>query len=37
MEKSGRLKASGDRALIERYITLFPLPPKAGGGESGKG
>lgn len=37
MEKSGKLKVTGDRALIERYVTLFPLPPRAGGGDSGKG
>jgi DNA-binding HxlR family transcriptional regulator len=28
MEKSGKLKVSGDRALLERVIKLFPLPPK---------
>jgi DNA-binding HxlR family transcriptional regulator len=29
MEKAGKLKVSGDRALLERILTLFPLPPKA--------
>ena len=29
LEKAGNLKVSGDRALLERIITLFPLPPKA--------
>lgn len=30
LEASGALKASGDRALLARFFTLFPLPPKAG-------
>jgi ubiquinone biosynthesis protein UbiJ len=29
-EKSGELHIEGDRALAERFVTLFPLPPKAG-------
>jgi DNA-binding HxlR family transcriptional regulator len=29
LEKAGALKIRGDRALFERYIQLFPLPPKA--------
>jgi len=29
-EKSGALKIEGDRALAERFVTLFPLPPKVG-------
>ena len=29
LEKAGALKSAGDRALCERYIGLFPLPPKA--------
>ena len=29
LEKAGRLKVTGDRALLERVMTLFPLPPKA--------
>jgi DNA-binding HxlR family transcriptional regulator len=29
MEKSGALKVTGDRALLDRVMTLFPLPPKA--------
>jgi alkyl sulfatase BDS1-like metallo-beta-lactamase superfamily hydrolase len=29
LEKAGALKVTGDRALLERYITLFPLPAKA--------
>jgi DNA-binding HxlR family transcriptional regulator len=29
LEKAGALKVSGDRALLERYLTLFPLPAKA--------
>ncbi|MGN6571736.1 MAG: winged helix-turn-helix transcriptional regulator [Pseudolabrys sp.] len=29
LEKSGALTVRGDRALFERYIGLFPLPPKA--------
>lgn len=29
LEKSGALNVEGDRALIERYLTLFPLPEKA--------
>ena len=30
LEKQGALTVSGDRALAERFVTLFPLPPKAG-------
>ena len=29
LEKAGAVKIEGDRALFERYIGLFPLPPKA--------
>lgn len=29
LEASGALRLEGDRALAERFITLFPLPPKA--------
>ncbi|MGE5534054.1 MAG: winged helix-turn-helix transcriptional regulator [Acidobacteriota bacterium] len=29
LEKSGALAIEGDRALLERYLTLFPLPDKA--------
>lgn len=31
MEKKGALTAAGDRALAERYLTLFVLPEKASG------
>jgi DNA-binding HxlR family transcriptional regulator len=34
LEKAGALRITGDRALLERYITLFPLPPKAPAGKS---
>jgi len=30
LEAEGALKIAGDRALAERFVTLFPLPPKAG-------
>jgi DNA-binding HxlR family transcriptional regulator len=30
LEAAGVLRISGDRALAERFVTLFPLPPKAG-------
>jgi hypothetical protein len=29
-EASGGLTVTGDRALAERYVTLFPLPQKTG-------
>ena len=29
LEQAGALRIEGDRALAERFITLFPLPPKA--------
>ena len=29
LEKSGALKIAGDRSLLARYLTLFPLPEKA--------
>jgi DNA-binding HxlR family transcriptional regulator len=29
LEASGALRIEGDRALAERFLTLFPLPPKA--------
>ena len=31
LEQAGALRLSGDRALAERLVTLFPLPPKAEG------
>jgi DNA-binding HxlR family transcriptional regulator len=30
LEAAGVLRISGDRRLAERFVTLFPLPPKAG-------
>ena len=30
LEAEGALAIEGDRALAERFVTLFPLPPKAG-------
>jgi DNA-binding HxlR family transcriptional regulator len=30
LESEGALKLEGDRALAERFLTLFPLPAKAG-------
>jgi DNA-binding HxlR family transcriptional regulator len=30
LEAAGALMVSGDRALAERFLTLFPLPPKVG-------
>jgi DNA-binding HxlR family transcriptional regulator len=30
LESEGALKLEGDRALAERFVTLFPLPPKVG-------
>jgi len=29
LEQAGALRVEGDRALAERLVTLFPLPPKA--------
>lgn len=29
LETDGALRIEGDRALAERFVTLFPLPPKA--------
>ena len=29
LEADGALRIEGDRALAERFVTLFPLPPKA--------
>jgi DNA-binding HxlR family transcriptional regulator len=29
LERAGALRIEGDRALAERFATLFPLPPKA--------
>jgi DNA-binding HxlR family transcriptional regulator len=29
LEAAGALRVEGDRALAERFVTLFPLPPKA--------
>jgi DNA-binding HxlR family transcriptional regulator len=31
LEAASALQVEGDRALAERFVTLFPLPPKAGG------
>ncbi len=28
LEASGQLRIEGDRALAQRFVTLFPLPPK---------
>ena len=30
MESSGALRVEGDRRLAEKFVTLFPLPPKVG-------
>jgi DNA-binding HxlR family transcriptional regulator len=30
LEAAGALRIEGDRALAERFVTLFPLPPKVG-------
>jgi len=30
LEEAGLLNVEGDRALLARFVTLFPLPPKAG-------
>jgi DNA-binding HxlR family transcriptional regulator len=30
LEQTGALAVSGDHALAERFLTLFPLPPKVG-------
>ena len=30
LEAQGALKVEGDRAAAERFVTLFPLPPKVG-------
>ena len=30
LESEGALEIDGDRGLAERFVTLFPLPPKAG-------
>src|SRR5438034_164906 len=30
LEAEGALQVEGDRALAARFVTLFPLPPKAG-------
>jgi hypothetical protein len=29
LETSGALRVTGERALLDRYLTLFPLPAKA--------
>jgi hypothetical protein len=29
LEAGGGLQLDGDRALANRFVTLFPLPPKA--------
>lgn len=31
LERAGALRIEGDRALAERFVTLFPLPSKAAG------
>jgi DNA-binding HxlR family transcriptional regulator len=31
LETSGELQIEGDRAVLARFVTLFPLPPKVGG------
>jgi DNA-binding HxlR family transcriptional regulator len=31
LEAEGALAVEGDRALAAKFVTLFPLPPKAGG------
>ena len=31
LEAAGALTIEGDRTLAERFVTLFPLPPKIGG------
>lgn len=30
LEAAGALRVEGDHALAERFVTLFPLPPKIG-------
>jgi hypothetical protein len=30
LQAEGELRIEGDRALAERFVSLFPLPPKAG-------
>ncbi|HET9638583.1 MAG TPA: winged helix-turn-helix transcriptional regulator [Allosphingosinicella sp.] len=35
LEAAGALTVDGDRALAERFVTLFPLPPKITGGIGG--
>jgi DNA-binding HxlR family transcriptional regulator len=30
LEADGQLRIEGDRSLAERFVTLFPLPPKVG-------
>ena len=32
LEAAGALVIAGDRGLAERFVTLFPLPPKAQNG-----
>ena len=29
LEAAGALRIEGDRGVAERFVTLFPLPPKA--------
>ena len=29
LEQAGALRIEGDRALAQRFVGLFPLPPKA--------
>ncbi|QAY78487.1 helix-turn-helix domain-containing protein [Sphingosinicella sp. BN140058] len=37
LEREGALEVKGDRASAERFVTLFPLPPKVGGGGKAEG
>jgi len=30
LESDGALSVAGDHGLAERFVTLFPLPPKIG-------
>ena len=35
--RKARSMLEGDRGLAERFVTLFPLPPKAGQAATGRG
>ncbi|SDB68951.1 winged helix-turn-helix transcriptional regulator [Belnapia rosea] len=37
LEAAGALRIEGDRALAARFVTLFPLPPKAPGPQASAG